>query len=437
MTRRLGRLSVLSLASCLTACAPSDEAPLSGPASAVRDSAGVQIVESIAPLWSGSDAWRLSDEPLFIIHASDGGEENRLLDPASIDVDSRGRIIIADGNQAGWDAILVYDSTGTFIAQAGREGEGPGEFGQLWWASVYRGDSIVGFDMRGDVLAVFDPDGRFVRQIRMPPIPSAPPESGTMAFTAGIDAAYDDGSFLAYPRGRLDVSEGPGPAWRKQLLVRLAPEAKAWDTLGVFEIGQAYWTGTAEEPLWFSPYTQKAVSGDRLYFTRGDVFEFRIHDGTGQLERIVRRAHMAQPVTDQLRDLLLEWFLDRMRSSPRVSEEALAQTRQRIEGGRFAEALPAVSGPLVDSRGAIWVEEFRWMTLNERSPIDTPTQWSVFDSTGVWLGNVETPPGFILRAVTETRALGFVVDEFDVKEVHVYGLQRTTDGEAAHGVNPA
>ena len=416
----LGTLIVLSVA----ACTSGDDPPSSTAASNTRDSAGIQIVENAAPRWSQGEGWQLSEEPLFIIHASDGSDENRLLDPTSIDVDSRGRIIIADGNQAGWDAILIYDSLGVFLNQAGREGQGPGEFGQLWWASTYRGDSIIGFDMSGDKLTVFDPDGRFARQLRMPMIQTQPPERGTLGFTAGIDAAYDDGSFLAYPRGRLDTSEGPGPAWRKHLLVRLQPEAESWDTLGRFEIGQVYWSGSAEEQLWFSPYMRQAVAGDRLYFVRGDAFEVRVHAGDGRLERIIRRAHESRPVTDELRVMLLEWALDRMRSSPEVTEQFLVQMRQRFKDGRYAEVLPAVSDLLVGPDGSIWVEEYRWLVPNERSPITDPSRWSVFDSTGVWLGNVETPPGFILRMVTERRALGFVIDELDVKEAHVYGLEQ-------------
>ena len=53
----------------------------------------------------------------------------------------------------------------------------------------------------------------------------------------------------------------------------------------------------------------------------------------------------------------------------------------------------------------------------------TPTA-VLFDFDGVWLGDVEVPAGFILREVTEDRALGFVIDEVGVTEVHVYGLER-------------
>lgn len=56
--------------------------------------------------------------------------------------------------------------------------------------------------------------------------------------------------------------------------------------------------------------------------------------------------------------------------------------------------------------------------------MDGPTQWSGFASEGIWLGNVETPAGFILRNITQDRVLGFVIDEFDVKEIYVHSLDR-------------
>ena len=112
-------LIVTALFGVLSACGKKPVA--AGSASHTsRDSAGIEIVENSRPVWSASGAWRLSDQPLFIIHGSDGRSENRLLDPASIDVDSHGRIIIADGNQPAAEAQIVSETTrcGVFRASA-------------------------------------------------------------------------------------------------------------------------------------------------------------------------------------------------------------------------------------------------------------------------------------------------------------------------------
>ena len=418
------------IAVCLSLCMACGERERPWPetASASRDSAGVRIVENARPQWGEAEGWSIDEDPIFILHGSDGSPENRLLDPTSIDVDPRGRIIVGDGNQAGLHAVLVYDSSGRFLFQAGRRGEGPGEFGQLWWASAYRGDSIVAFDMSGDGLSIFGPDGTFVREIRMPPIQGPANAPGTYGYTAGVDAAYGDGHFLAYPFGSLDITSGPGPAWYQHLLLRLDPEGEDWDTLGTFEIAQQHWSGTRQESLWYAPVARRAVGQDELYFARGDAFEIGRYDATGRLTAVVRRAHEPRPVTEELREPFREWYVDRMSTSPEANDEILERMRAQLQDARFADYVPPISAMLLDDLGYLWVEEFRWFTSNDPFPVMGPTQWSVFDPQGVWLGNVEVPAGFILRKVTGDRALGFVADELDVMEVFVYGLRRRVNG---------
>lgn len=328
--------------------------------SVVRDSAGIQIVDSQQPAWEESERWQIRAEPLFIIRGSDGGPENRLLDPTSIDVDARGRIIIGDGDQAGWDAVLVYDSVGRFVFQAGKEGEGPGEFGQLWWAQAYRGDSIVAFDMSGDKINVFDPDGDFARLVRVPVVDVPEPPPGTYGFTAGADAAYADGHFLAYPHGQLDVSGGVGPAWYRHLLLRLSPDGTAWDTLGSFRISQQNWTGTQQEPLWYAPWAIHAVGTTDLFYGTGETFEIRRYDEQGRLSRIIRRDYELRPVTEALREQLEGWYMDLISSSPGAHEGAAEQVREQFESARFTQALPSYSAMLLDDEGFLWVEHFRW-----------------------------------------------------------------------------
>lgn len=419
--RRLAALTALAGMACASDT-PGREA---GSGFTTRDSLGVEIVESHEPVWAPGEGWRVSDEPLFVIRASDGSEENILLDPASVDVDTRGRIIVADGYQAGWDEVLVFDSTGSLERRMGGEGRGPGEFGQLWWAEAYRGDSIVAFDMSGDRLSIFGPEGRFARMVRQPSLPMPERERGVGVFTAGVEAAFGDGHFLAYPFGLLDVSEGPGPAWFRHELLRLSPDGEAFDSLGSFEIYEQHWDGTRQSQRWFGAQAVHAVGEDFFWFGRGDRYELRRYDAGGSLTRILRRAWEPRPVTDELKGLAEEWYLDLVGSSPEASDEILERVRQSFASASFAETLPPYSNAILDEDGYLWVESWRWISRTDPSPERGPTAWSVFDPAGYWLGDVEVPAGFIMREVTRSRALGFVVDDFGVKEIYVYGLDRT------------
>jgi hypothetical protein len=130
-------------------------------------------------------------------------------------------------------------------------------------------------------------------------------------------------------------------------------------------------------------------------------------------------------VTDELREQFRQWYLDRVSTSPEANDEALERLRLGLQDARFADYVPPISALLLDDPGYLWVEEFRWFTRNDPFPVTGPTQWSVFEPSGIWLGNVEMPSGFILQEVTGDRALGFVVDDLGVKEVHVYSLDRS------------
>jgi hypothetical protein len=391
-----------------------------------RDSAGVHIVESTRPSWGEGDRWHIGTDPLFIIHAWEGGAVDRPLDPTSIDIDSRGRIIVGDGDLAGWQALLVYDSTGHFLFKAGGKGQGPGEFGQLWWARAYRGDSLVAFDMSGKRASVFDPDGNFARSVRLPSLEEPQPQRGMYAFSPSMEAAYGDGHFLAspVPFARLQIDGGPGPAWYHRLLFRLDATAQTWDTLGLFPHYQVYWSGTERESYPYGAVSVRAVTDRDLYVARGDAFEIRRYNSAGDLDRIVRRAFAKQVVSEEDRAEYREWSLSRMRSSPYASSHNLKRARRRLETAHFAQTAPALSAILIDEGDYLWAEEFRWFGRTERPPTVRPAYWSVFDSSGVWLGNVEMPLGFILHAVGPDRVLGFMIDVDGINEIYAFPLDR-------------
>lgn len=415
--------AVLVLAACGNDSEEHDAWADVPPGHTVRDSAGIEIVESTGPEWSPDEAWRLSRRPVVVLEASDGNEENLLLDPASVDEDRRGRIIVADGDQAGWDAVLVFDSDGDPLFRAGREGEGPGEFGQLWWAEAYRGDSIVAYDMARDQVLVFGPDGEYARFVPQPRVsgPTRPP--GTSGYADGVSATYPDGSFLGYSPGALDISGGPGRVWYRHLLLRVAPDGESWDTLGMFPVDQyTYWDGQEEHRVGpYAPYTVRGVHGDELYFGTSEDFEVSVYGPQGGLRRIVRRTHDPKRISEDDAARFRTWYAAFVAGSPEGSRMVMDYALRQLEEVPWPGVMPAYSALLVDPDGNLWVEEYRW--LGDYVPPDPrPAHWSVFDPDGVWLGQVEVPARFILKDVTRERAYGIVVDELDVEEVHAYRI---------------
>jgi hypothetical protein len=80
--------------------------------------------------------------------------------------DSRGQIYIAPGTTPG--EIHVYSSEGKFVRTIGRPGKGPGEFTMARAIAFTPEDSLIVYDMAGLTVSVLDPQGRFVRAVKLP-----------------------------------------------------------------------------------------------------------------------------------------------------------------------------------------------------------------------------------------------------------------------------
>lgn len=142
---------VLAAAGFLAACGErtsSDDAPDgtdgTPPAVAVRDSAGIEIVESTAPIWAGGTPWSVGAEPEVSIGVVDGPAEYQLSAVSSAVRLPDGRILVAEG---GSGELRYYGADGEHLRSVGREGEGPGEF-----------SSVAGLALVGDIFFVYDRD---------------------------------------------------------------------------------------------------------------------------------------------------------------------------------------------------------------------------------------------------------------------------------------
>lgn len=120
----LGRNLVTALTSAgvlaTAACADSGAVP-DGSAHTVRDSAGIEIVESGA---IGSVAPVELRDPLLDLGAVDGPAEYLFSWVGAVALLDDGRLAIADRS----NRIRFYESDGSYFGSFGREGDGPGEF---------------------------------------------------------------------------------------------------------------------------------------------------------------------------------------------------------------------------------------------------------------------------------------------------------------------
>ncbi len=412
--RRIHPLLFLTL---LAAAGCSSEGGAGG-AAVARDSAGVEIVENSVPRWSDGEGWRLSERPILNIGEIESPPEYqlyRVFDAVRLD---DGRIVVAN---SGTNELRLYDSSGSYLGSAGREGGGPGEFEGLRSLATTAGDSLLTYDWRQRRISIFDSKGAFGRSFTPEPL------AGTAAFADQIEPLAD-GSLLI--KAQNFASGGVMDGLRRDTLSLLLcnREGALLDTLMTFPGAERLFeTNTSGDNvmvmvrgrLW-SPEPQLAAHSDGYFFGSGKSFEVGYYSAVSGLQRLFRLQQPELLVTDE----------DIERYKQEEMEEIDDENeRRRFEEGLadmpFTQTFPAYEALLADSEGNLWVEEHRRPGLKEQST------WLVFDGEGALLGTVETPYRFRPLQIGADFVLGRWLDDFDIEHVQMYELikpesERTT-----------
>src|SRR5690606_12729845 len=128
---------------------------------AVRDSAGIRIVDSRGPgRWSDGEPWTAAEA--VSIGVVDGPEEytfGRIMDVAAL---PDGSVAVLDGTDL---VVKVFDADGGHLRTFGGKGGGPAEFQGVTGIAL-RGDTIVVHDWRLSKLAEFTLHGELIRTVR-------------------------------------------------------------------------------------------------------------------------------------------------------------------------------------------------------------------------------------------------------------------------------
>lgn len=376
---------------------------------AVRDSAGIEIIESPQPLWRETDQWRLAAEPaLRLGHGEDPAHQFAGIRSAVRLRD--GGIVVADG---GSEEIRIFDADGRHRNTAGGKGGGPGEFRSLRWVGLH-GDSIVSYDSGGRRVSVFTGAGAFVRSVPLEETPELtlvqpmgvlhsgvlmvrPVMGSGLGF--GTAERFDSVRFYGYDIATGDrVSEiGPFPGTESFMLAEGAPGRDGW------QMGMS---------LPFGRALVADVNGDHLYIGTGHAPQIELYRHGRDLSAIIRWDSPVRPVTRN--------DIARFRAAFRGDGSSGPWSRRQE---RLLDAIPhpETAAPYselrVDDEGRIWVAE-------SRVGGDDP-RWHVFDRQGRWLGRVSTPASLKIYRIGADWILGGTRDELDVEQVVLYRIERS------------
>jgi hypothetical protein len=403
-SRALRPLYRATLLFCLVAC----ERPNGRTGTAVRDSAGVQIVH--AGVDGNGAEWRLSDVPSVEVVPAPHGAAN-LYQVVSAFRMADGRIVVAN---AGSGELHVYGADGRHQRTIGRKGRGPGEFGRLFWAGRWRGDSIAAWDAQLTRLTIYDADGSFARTLS----PRA-----QLGFFPQLQGVLADGSFVL--SSGTDASRGiamtAGVRRDTMTLVVIGPDGAVGDTLGRFPGAEQYLMvlpggGFVMHPLPFGRTAATAAQGSQIAVGSGDVYQVALYEPARGLQRLIRAESERRRVTGED----VRRYRETMAAMGAEGDAfARRQQEQFLREVPFPERMPSLTAILPDGRGNWWIQD----------PPDAGASgdsvWRLVSGGGRLMGVLRAPAGLAIKEIGPDWVLGVYLDDNDVEHVRLHALMRS------------
>ena len=383
----------------MVSCSPGDSGP---PLVVQRDSAGIEIIEAMRPLWGDSSLWSIDPEPIVDLTVSGSGPAHEFFRVRGLRRRPDGSLVLA--NRASQE-IRLYSSDGRFVGSLGGRGQGPGEFRNLQRVKLVA-DTVFALDYDGRITVV-GPDMELARTFTLPSNVQDihPLGDGTLLAESHVVAELEEvGVERIRPPTALVRFDREG-AWVDSIAVRPGRESFELASEDIYVSGGAF----------FGKAAQVATLGSGAFYGSSDLMQVEELDLAGGIARILR-------IPDYPLDLTAEQFDAERQAMYASLPQGVAvppHIRQMIEAQTRPVTRPAFNDMLVDPSGAIWLELYRGVSEQDR-----PQEWLILDSDGTWLGTVKVPDGFSATGITMDAVLGVRRDEVDVEHPQVLRLTR-------------
>ena len=266
------------------------------PGIAIRDSAGIQIVEHAAGYEATLPVWTLAETPVLDIGADSAEEFHGVGGAARL---RDGRILVINRSTG---ELRVFDSTGRRTQTIGRLGEGPGEFSRFILSiQVLDGDTLFVIDGGNRRGTWFTSTGAVVKTT---PVGSF--EEGHSISAIGAVA----GRLLVGDRHYPPMRETEGPIRRDSFAIALMqPGEPGLDTMVIVpgeEIHPALGHEAGQEfptihSVVFGRTTDFSTNGYQVVVGTNEASGIRVFDAQKGLVRFIRTATPPEPVTEELR----------------------------------------------------------------------------------------------------------------------------------------
>lgn len=311
----------------------------------------------------------------------------------SLAVDDEGRMYVCNN---GTSEVFVYDDDGRFVRRFGREGQGPGEFGEIYEATFAAGKLTVE-DEGNNRLSMWDTDGNNLGEIP------------TFARSFGITRGLDDGSYVgAYTEFFRDETPPRGERWLVHVSTEGEPIARITE---LPQLGDETGIEVPHPAAW-----PTAARDGSVYMTPGaeyEVFSFAL-DGT--MKWALRSTWTRTPITQEIIDGV-QPYIESIPEPQRPTPE-------------WPETMPALRFVWVDGHGHVYVVPYTY--VNETLMLSTVTSNPIWADLGpmppapeLLPVDVYSPDGELLFAGMIESAGQHTLGWQDARGDHVY--RRSTD----------
>jgi hypothetical protein len=313
---------------------------------------------------------RLVFTPELTIGAQEGDEHYMFGNSVQAIADDQGNVYVLD-----WDRrrIQKYDPQGKYLLSIGRQGQGPGEFGNIWEMCFDGEGHLYATDIANTRVSFFSTaDGQFKKQFRIEQNIGAViflsngkffsiksierEESGVMT----VDYQYALFDEKCQPVTELYMHKGGFQSPRRQ--------GSRAEFLADILSGSAY-----------KPYAiSKVTDEEQILIGYSETYEIKIFDRDGKILQVIQKKSDPRKVSRQHEDFYFQVqatdFLRRLPQSASLKEEI----RKHM---KYPKYLPAFMGFIPMDNGWLFVVAD---TLENKSEID------LFNEKGLYIGRFET-----------------------------------------------
>ena len=278
-------------------------------------------------------------------------------------IDRRGRILVLDQVAM---CVKIYDSSGNYLHQLSRRGNGPGELGMPWGMFIMSDGRLMILDLGKRGFVVFDDSLQFIEEFGL--WTQQPPFQGT---------SVSGNQYAAY-KVDFDMVDEKILINRRVALYSYGEEE--WDLILWQDSLEMSINNVAENPLTFfidilDPLCIGGNNSDRVYFSLKDAQEYRVTGWSSEGEEVLNISMDLDPVEKSAEEMAAE-------------STYVANYISRMGGGGGSslgfEPDPfkdMVIGVDIGPDGNLWVR---------RGTTDTPF-FDIFDTSGELLHHVIFP----------------------------------------------